>query len=196
MMDKIASRGVLSADGQYPVWMNTSENELLAEAQAQKVLQQQQQQLGGSESRLSKEMEAIYSTISKPGMGPGGLMPFLSDALVESIESQKQQQQQQQSGSGLGSGNQSAARGGLNTSGLGGGSGIGQTLSPEIANKFGKKQTIGKDGHLHVIHNMTQEQLMAEINKDGGLPGDGQVRYKEGEKEFGRVGDMLRGIYQ
>ncbi|WVQ70202.1 uncharacterized protein L199_008427 [Kwoniella botswanensis] len=196
MMDKIASRGVLSADGQYPVWMNTSENELLAEAQAHMVLQQQQQPLGGSESRLNKEMEAIYSTISKPGMGPGGIMPFLSDALVESIESQKRQQQQQ-SGSGLGSGNRSAAQAGLSTSGLGGGiGGMGQTLSPEIENKFGNIQTIGQDGHLHVIHNMTQEQLMAEINKDGGLPRDGQVGYKEGEKEFGRVGEMLRGIYQ
>ncbi|WVW83215.1 hypothetical protein I302_105233 [Kwoniella bestiolae CBS 10118] len=207
MMAKIQARGVMSADGQYPVWINTSEKDLLAEAQAQAQARQlqEQEQMGGSESRLTKEMEEIYSQFGKPGAGSGtgGFMPYISDDLARQLGSQLQDNNESgrgmskemetrfsaflQSGSGTGTGTIPQTQGITSTSTL---------LNPEIEDKFSKIKTVGSDGHLQVIQNLTQEQIMAEINRNGGLPADGQMGWREGEKEYGRVGEMLRRVYE
>ncbi|WWC85393.1 uncharacterized protein L201_000256 [Kwoniella dendrophila CBS 6074] len=190
MKDKIQARHQLK-DGQYPVWMNTTEEELLSDAKKQ----QRKPSFNSNNINLNLNTnnippasfwqeatnEQLYMNNLNPNSfntsGMGGNNFGMSSSTNQAFNSMS---------SNLTNNN----HGNDNNSGM-----RFDTLDPEIEAKFSKIKTIGKDGHQHVIQNLTQEDIMIEICKNGNLPTNNNIGYKEGQKEQGRVGDMLRNFY-
>ncbi|WWC61219.1 uncharacterized protein I303_103799 [Kwoniella dejecticola CBS 10117] len=194
MMDKIQARGQMTQDGTYPVWMNTTEQELLAE-------QQQRQNIKITEPNLSPEMENIMRNVGKVGKDGHiayGFSTTTDQLIAEQMRSTSNSNNNgnARNTSGIGSNiaqqsNLSNSNSNSNTNNLNPGA---FNLNPEVEDKFAKIRTVGPDGHLHVMQNLTQEQIMNEISRNAQVPIN--VGYKEGQVEQGRVGEMLRRIYE
>ncbi|WWC69552.1 uncharacterized protein I206_103494 [Kwoniella pini CBS 10737] len=188
MLNKIQARDKLTQDGQLPIWLNTTEQELLAEQQ------QRGQGVNFTEPNVTPELEEMMRNVRT--VGKDAHIPFhfstTSDQLLsESLRNNSNGRDNPGSGLGSNIAQQSNLSNSNNNNNLNPGAFY---LNPETENKFSKIKTIGPDGHLHVIQNLTQEQIMNEISRNAQLPIN--VGYKEGQVEQGRVGEMLRNVYE